>query len=141
MIAQPTERYEYHEREILLEKEAVARFEDAIATIKADLGWYWRWGDGEGGYVLDALENAVKDAGHRWPFDPRGPSSIKTKQKIPGSLRVQVMERDEYRCVTCNSHKDLACDHIIPESKGGPTTFENLQTMCRPCNSRKGNRV
>lgn len=62
------------------------------------------------------------------------------KAKISRSLSKAVFERDAYRCVTCGDHRDLTCDHIIPESKGGPTALENLQTMCRPCNSRKGNR-
>lgn len=32
----------------------------------------------------------------------------------------------------------LQADHIYPESKGGPTTLENLQTLCKPCSIRKG---
>lgn len=130
-----------YEREVQLEREAVERFKQAISTIKSDLEWYWRWGDGEGGYVLSELEKAVKESGYRWPLDPRRPSSVKIKQKIPQSLRTMVFERDAYRCVECGDHKGLSADHIVPESKGGPTTFENLQTMCRPCNSRKGNRA
>lgn len=62
----------------------------------------------------------------------------KQKAKISAGLRREVYERDAYRCVTCGGHTDLSLDHIIPESKGGPTTSENLQTMCRPCNSAKG---
>jgi 5-methylcytosine-specific restriction endonuclease McrA len=60
------------------------------------------------------------------------------KKKISGALSKAVFERDAYRCVRCTSHIDLTCDHIKPESKGGETTLENLQTMCRPCNSSKG---
>ena len=33
----------------------------------------------------------------------------------------------------------MTADHIVPKSRGGPTTLENLQPMCAPCNSRKGN--
>ena len=65
---------------------------------------------------------------------------LKPKEKISGALRKLVFERDGYRCVTCGDWHDLSADHIVPESKGGPTTFENLQTMCRSCNSRKGAR-
>lgn len=32
-------------------------------------------------------------------------------------------------------------DHIIPKSKGGPNTLDNLQTMCSPCNSKKGDKL
>lgn len=126
--------------EIDEERAAVIRLEECIAIIKADAQWYWRWGDGQGGYFLDKLEKAIKEAGETWPFDQRSPNP-KAKKKIAQHLRVLVFERDAYRCVTCNGHNDLACDHIIPESKGGPTTFDNLQTMCRSCNSRKGNRA
>lgn len=59
---------------------------------------------------------------------------------IPHFLRMQVYERDEFACVYCGSTEDLSCDHDIPVSKGGPTTYENLVTACRPCNSRKRDR-
>lgn len=67
-------------------------------------------------------------------------ASAYQKAKIGRALAKRVFERDAYRCVTCGDHRDLTCDHIHPEVLGGPTTFENLQTMCRPCNSRKGAR-
>lgn len=41
-------------------------------------------------------------------------------------------------CKLCGSRKYLRADHVIPERKGGPTTLENLQTLCRSCNSRTG---
>ena len=63
------------------------------------------------------------------------------KAKIPAALRTAVFERDAYRCVACEGYRDLTCDHIVPESKGGPTSLENLQAMCRSCNSSKGNRA
>lgn len=135
-----TDYAERKTRDIRLEREAVERLESAIATIKADMHWYWRRGDGCGGYVLALLEQAARDNGEPWPFD-RIWQGAPAKAKISRSLSRRVMERDEYRCVTCRTHIDLCCDHIMPESKGGPTTFENLQTMCRSCNSRKGNRA
>ena len=59
---------------------------------------------------------------------------------IPEKVRTQVYERDGFTCVTCGSADDLTLDHIHPYSRGGLDTFDNLQTMCRPCNSRKGAR-
>ena len=63
------------------------------------------------------------------------------KENIGRELARRVLERDLYRCVSCGTHLDLTCDHIIPESRGGATTFENLQAMCRPCNLAKGARM
>jgi hypothetical protein len=60
---------------------------------------------------------------------------------ISNKLRKMVYERDHCRCVTCGATDHLSLDHIIPWSLGGEDTMENLQTMCRSCNSRKGNRV
>jgi len=127
---------------IKLERDAVLRLEAAIATIKADLGWYWHWGDGRGAFVLEQLAAAVREEGYCWPDDDFARiANQRRKTPISRALAKKVFERDAYRCVTCDGYSDLTCDHIIPESKGGPTTFGNLQTMCRPCNSRKGNRV
>lgn len=90
-----------------------------------------RWGDDKCGYMTEILCEEL--------LPPRIARQPKPgKKSISRSLAKRVFERDAYRCVTCGSHIDLTCDHVVPESKGGPTTFENLQTMCRPCNCRKG---
>lgn len=44
-------------------------------------------------------------------------------------------------CVKCNSRADLTTDHIIPRSRGGTDGADNLQVLCRSCNSGKGNGV
>ncbi len=67
-----------------------------------------------------------------------GDTAFYIKGKIPEELRQQVLERDGHRCVECESIKRLSVDHIIPERHGGETVLENLQVMCRPCNSDKG---
>lgn len=60
---------------------------------------------------------------------------------IPIEVRAFVLERDEHRCRRCGSENDLTLDHIHPWSIGGPDTADNLQVLCRPCNSSKGDRV
>jgi hypothetical protein len=77
----------------------------------------------------------------KWLSWPNPPPPPPRKAEIPAELRTQVFERDAYRCVDCAGFLQLTCDHVIPESQGGPTTFENLATRCRPCNSSKGTRL
>lgn len=74
-----------------------------------------------------------------WPNRPTQPSGF-VKRPIPEVLRWQVFERDEFACQRCGSRSMLRADHIFPESRGGPMTLENLQTLCMSCNSSKGNR-
>ncbi len=62
------------------------------------------------------------------------------KKPIPVQLRWAVFRRDDYRCVECGCDEDLTADHILAERNGGKATIGNLQTLCRPCNSRKGAR-
>lgn len=66
---------------------------------------------------------------------------FKRRAPIPAALRAAVYERDGHKCVRCGATEDLALDHVYPWSKGGEDTFDNLQTMCRPCNTRKGAKV
>ena len=59
------------------------------------------------------------------------------------SHQIQQMFYDIYGsdCKYCNKQlniRTIACDHIIPLSKGGPSIKENLQLICRTCNTRKG---
>lgn len=61
-------------------------------------------------------------------------------------LRYDVLHRDRFRCVQCGRSPatDPGCvlhvDHIVPFSKGGQTTAENLRTLCSNCNVGRGNR-
>ncbi len=75
-----------------------------------------------------------------WVEKPEKEEKPKGKQNIPDHIRWAVFERDNFTCKVCGSRRYLAVDHIVPESKGGPTTLENLQTLCKSCNSRKGAR-
>ena len=68
-------------------------------------------------------------------------SLIYLKQPISQSLRHQVFERDGHRCVRCESVMRLSADHVVPESQGGQTTLDNLQTLCMPCNNEKGTKA
>jgi len=62
------------------------------------------------------------------------------KVVIPTSLRWEVWERDNFTCKKCSKRRYLTVDHIIPESQGGKTELNNLQTLCKSCNSRKFNK-
>ena len=43
------------------------------------------------------------------------------------------------RCLSCGTQsRPLTADHVIPLSKGGSNTIENIQPLCGPCNARKG---
>lgn len=59
-------------------------------------------------------------------------------RKVP-LTRINVFKRDNFTCVYCGSTKreDLTIDHVIPQSKGGPNTWNNLVTACKSCNSEK----
>lgn len=68
----------------------------------------------------------------------------KTNREPSARLKVQVLMRDGNRCrlcgVECNDGlHNIHFDHIIPWSKGGDTTLDNLQVLCSDCNLAKGN--
>lgn len=65
----------------------------------------------------------------------------KFRPSIPKALRSAVYERDGHTCLHCGATDSLTLDHILPYSLGGPDSLDNLQTLCRSCNSRKGARV
>jgi 5-methylcytosine-specific restriction endonuclease McrA len=101
--------------------------------------WGRRVCDGCADHIANTWWHAISGAYLTWPNPPI--EQPKVKKKIPPKLRKQVWERDAYRCRQCGTHVDLAVDHIHPESAGGETVLENLQTLCTPCNVKKGKRA
>lgn len=70
---------------------------------------------------------------------------VSYSRNIPMSMRVRVLDRDNFRCVFCGRSPvadigiKLHIDHIVPFSNGGRTALENLQTLCQECNLGKSN--
>jgi 5-methylcytosine-specific restriction endonuclease McrA len=55
--------------------------------------------------------------------------------------RRAVFARDGWACQYCGSRSNLTVDHVIPRSKGGPSSWENIVASCAPCNRRKGDQM
>ena len=95
--------------------------------------------------VISEYEKIV----HSPSFKLRLPSVISLKEYVPQSrkpafTRFNVFLRDRFACQYCGvalpSH-ELTFDHVIPRSRGGRTTWENVVTACAPCNLRKGGKM
>jgi 5-methylcytosine-specific restriction endonuclease McrA len=90
--------------------------------------------------------------GRRITERPRAPRLMSTdaesaNRRDPSiGLRFKVLQRDRFRCQLCGRSPatELGCklhvDHIVPFSKEGKTTFENLRALCAECNVGRGNR-
>lgn len=64
------------------------------------------------------------------------------RKRMPRFSRYNLYLRDMFTCQYCLTsfpQSQLTLDHVLPISKGGKTTWENLVASCGPCNSRKGN--
>lgn len=55
-------------------------------------------------------------------------------------IRKQVFERDGEKCGSCGATESLCIDHILAVANGGSNELNNLQVLCRRCNSAKGAR-
>ena len=61
--------------------------------------------------------------------------------RVPPVNRREVLRRDKHTCQYCGSTKKLTLDHVIPRSKGGKHSWDNVVIACERCNSRKGDRT
>ncbi len=71
----------------------------------------------------------------------RRKASQRITRAIGPGLRFQVLQRDGFQCIYCGrkaSAVELHVDHVVPWSRGGRTTMENLRTACSDCNLGKG---
>ena len=91
--------------------------------------------------IADAKDKFLRTVNASFPM----PSIIRLNGyvKLPyrGVLmnRQNIFKRDNHRCQYCGSTSNLTLDHVMPRSRGGPSSWDNLITACRSCNAKKGN--
>jgi len=62
------------------------------------------------------------------------------QQKRAAFTRFNLFLRDEFSCQYCGGRGDLTFDHVVPRSRGGVTSWENVVAACARCNLTKGSR-
>ena len=95
---------------------------------------------GSGPYVVEDPEYVTEVASAIARIDRRqvlAPGQRDTA-RVSREVKAQVWQRDGGMCVECQSNSYLEFDHVIARSKGGATSVNNLQLLCRGCNMRKG---
>ncbi len=87
---------------------------------------------------------------HSARLTQRVPSVIRLLEyrRIPHQTRAlsrkNILMRDRYTCQYCHRTlpaSELTLDHVLPRSRSGETSWENLVACCHFCNNRKGNRT
>lgn len=111
----------------------------------------WPWQEAVKAVFLDRVNILAEyDRVVRSPnFEMRLPSVISLKDYVPTArrpafTRFNVFLRDRFVCQYCGQQfptPELTFDHVVPRSRGGKTTWENVVTACSACNLRKGSRL
>lgn len=111
----------------------------------------WSWQDAVKAVFLDRVNivSEYDDEVHSPTFSMRLPSVIALKQYVPLSrkpafTRFNVFLRDRFACQYCGDTpgtSELTFDHVIPRSRGGHTSWDNVVAACSDCNLIKGNRL
>ena len=108
----------------------------------------WSWQDAIKAVFMDRVnivseyETMVRSPS----FEMRLPSVVSLREYVqparyPAFTRFNVFLRDRFQCQYCGASHDLTFDHVVPRSRGGRTTWENVVAACAPCNLKKGNRM
>ena len=103
--------------------------------------------DLESWFALDGRPGVDIRTPNRWVRRPEV-VLMKTQHRqvrvIPSCTRRGILDRDRWTCQYCGhapGRGNLTVDHILPRSRGGPTSWENCVAACTHCNQRKGNRT
>ena len=110
----------------------------------------WSWQEAVKAVFLDRV-NIISEYDdriiHSPSFEMKVPSVIALKEYVhprmrPAFTRFNVFLRDKWTCQYCGDKfktHELTFDHVIPKSRGGGTSWENIVTACQDCNIKKGN--
>ena len=108
----------------------------------------WSWQDAikavflERVNILEEYDRVVRSPS----FQMKLPSVVSLKTYVrparnPAFTRFNLFLRDRFECQYCGYGEDLTFDHIIPRSRGGRTTWQNVVTACSHCNLMKGSQL
>jgi len=94
---------------------------------------------------VDIVANYAREV-HSPTLTMQLPSVIALRQYVrpseyPAFTRFNLFLRDRFTCQYCGDRRDLTFDHVVPRSKGGQTTWDNVVTACSPCNLLKGGQL
>ena len=94
--------------------------------------------------ILDSDDRVVRSATERHdaPSVIRLYRFIRRPRARVKLTRREIFTRDHHTCQYCgNTGGDLTVDHVLPRSRGGLHTWDNVVTACRSCNHRKGGKT
>jgi 5-methylcytosine-specific restriction endonuclease McrA len=107
----------------------------------------WPWQEAVKAAWLDRVEIVATydECVHSPSTSIRIPSVVVLKdyvkpQKKVAFTRFNLFLRDEFCCQYCGARGDLTFDHVLPRSRGGITSWENVVAACSSCNLRKGSK-
>ena len=99
-------------------------------------------------FVDDSVRRLIEEGieSRRLPTDEPVIVQLLANVRVPRMMlrptRANILLRDDETCQYCGKRmRDLTLDHVLPRSRGGQSTWENLVACCRACNGRKGNRL
>ena len=95
--------------------------------------------------VVEELGKPLRSAAETfvWPHVIRLLNYVRVPKSVQRKIsRRALFARDGWRCQYCGTDSGkLTLDHVVPRSRGGESSWENVVTSCAPCNLRKGNRM
>ena len=108
----------------------------------------WSWQDAIKAVFLDRVNivSSYNKSVHSPSFEIKLPSVVSLKNYVkppqwPAFTRFNLFLRDRFNCQYCGEASDLTFDHLLPRSKGGLTTWDNVVTACSKCNLKKSNHL
>jgi 5-methylcytosine-specific restriction endonuclease McrA len=106
----------------------------------------WSWQDAIKAAFLDRVSIVAEydTLVHSPSISMRLPSVVVLRDYVkparyPAFTRFNLFLRDQFSCQYCGSRGEVTFDHVLPRSRGGRTTWENVVAACTRCNLKKAN--
>ena len=94
--------------------------------------------------VVEELDTCLRSVSSRFPVPSvvRLDVYVRIPPKPLALTKRNILKRDGYQCQYCSTKRGpFTIDHVVPRTRGGNDTWDNLVCACHRCNNRKGNRT